>query len=98
MHHFAVLTPAKRQVGYGTVNAIKPQMAGDCEAENSMPFKILDCPLVLFSLLARCKRTQVLALARLRVLMSRINPKLTRLQFTNHYFLLGRISPDCLDR
>jgi hypothetical protein len=52
--------------------------------KTSMPFEVLDRLLVLLRLFARRKRPQVLPPSRLRILVPRIDPKLSALYFTNH--------------
>jgi hypothetical protein len=54
------------------------------QRKSLVSLEILNRPLVLLSLLACRKRTQILTPPGLRILVPRINPKLTCLQFTNH--------------
>jgi len=50
----------------------------------SAMFEVLDCPLMFLSSLARRKRTQIPALARLFVHFARVNTKFTGFEFANH--------------
>jgi hypothetical protein len=49
-----------------------------------VPFEILNRALMLFRLFKSCKRAQVAAFAGIRILFSRVEPKLSGFEFTNH--------------
>lgn len=61
------------------------------QCASPLPFEILHRPLVCFRLLARDEGSQVPALAGLGVLLSRIQPVLSRLQLANHQLLLPQL-------
>jgi hypothetical protein len=51
---------------------------------HSMSLEILDFPFMLFGLVKRCKCSQIAALARVRILLSRIQAELSGFEFANH--------------
>jgi hypothetical protein len=60
--------------------------------------EVLDCTLVLFSFFSSIERPEIFAFAGLGIFLSRVEPVLPRLQFSDHGVLRRFIRPQFLVR